>query len=48
MDEALPLPAPLISFEERAAPPTSPQADFVISPLLLALLFAWEEDEDYC
>ena len=47
MDDALPSHAPP-SFEECVDSRISPQADFVISPLALAELFAWDEEEEYC
>ena len=34
------------SYEECVAKPSEPRADYVIPPLAMAALFAWEEDEE--
>jgi hypothetical protein len=44
-DDGSVLPAPP-SFEECAAEPAVPNADFVISPLDIAVLLDWVEEHD--
>jgi hypothetical protein len=34
------------SYEQCVAPATGPRADYVASPLAMAALFDWDEDED--
>jgi hypothetical protein len=40
---SLPVPP---GYEQCAASPASPRADFVASPLAMAALFDWEDEED--
>jgi hypothetical protein len=43
-DDAYPPVPP--SYEQCVAPATGPQADYVVSPLAMAALFDWDEDDE--